>query len=130
MDKAPSIIGADMRITGDLHTDGDVQVDGTIDGDIHARSLTVGRSAEINGEVIGQMVQVYGTINGRISGQEVTRMDSARIHGDIMHDTLEIARGAAIEGMVKRHPAGEEPPAKPKALAGPAPSEDGDTPAA
>ena len=92
----PSIIGPDMRITGDVH------VEGTIDGDVQTGTLTIGKSAEVNGEIVADTLRVYGRINGRVRSREVTLHESAEVHGDIHHDFLEIARGAAIEGMVKR----------------------------
>ena len=108
---APSIISVDMRVAGDLRTEGDVQVDGTIDGDIHSTSLSIGKTAEINGEVVADSVRVWGRINGRIRAKDVTLLETAEIHGDILHDTLEVARGAFVEGTVKRHPKDEPKPA-------------------
>lgn len=98
----PSIIGADMRISGDMRTDGDVQIDGTVDGDIQSTSLTVGRTAQITGELIAETVRVWGQVNGRIRGREVTLLETAEVNGDILHEVLEISRGATVEGMVKR----------------------------
>jgi cytoskeletal protein CcmA (bactofilin family) len=108
---APSIISVDMRVSGDLRTDGDVQVDGVVDGDIQSNSLTVGKTAEINGEVVADVIRVWGRINGRIRATDVTLMDTAQVNGDIYQETLEVARGAAIEGMIKRQPKDEAKPA-------------------
>ncbi len=105
----PSIIGNDMRISGDLRTSGDVQIDGTVDGDIQSTSLTVGKTAEINGEIVADIVRVWGTVNGRIRGKEVTLLETAQVNGDILHEVLEIARGAAMEGMVKKQTKEDKP---------------------
>lgn len=104
----PSIISVDMRVTGDLRTAGDVQVDGVIDGDIQSQSLSVGKTAEINGEIVADSVRVWGRINGRIRAKDVVLLETAEINGDILHETLEVARGAFVEGVVKRQPK-EEP---------------------
>lgn len=98
----PSIIGSDMRISGDLRTDGDVQIDGTVDGDVQSTSLTVGRTAKINGELVADSIRVWGQVNGRIRGREVTLLESAEVNGDILHEVLEVSRGATVEGVVKR----------------------------
>lgn len=105
----PSIIGSDMRIAGDLRTTGDVQIDGTVDGDIQSTSLTVGKTAEINGEIMADTVRVWGRVNGRIRGKEVTLLETAEVNGDILHEILEIARGASVEGMVKKQPKDDKP---------------------
>lgn len=105
----PSIIGSDMRISGDLRTSGDVQIDGTVDGDIQSTSLTVGKTAEINGEIMADSVRVWGHVNGRIRGKEVTLLETAVVNGDILHEILEISRGASVEGMVKKQPKEDKP---------------------
>lgn len=99
---APSIISADMRVSGDLKTDGDVQIDGTIDGDISSNNLTIGKSAVVNGEVAADAVRVWGKVNGRIRSKDVSLQETAEVRGDILHHSLEVVRGAYIEGMVKR----------------------------
>ena len=104
----PSIISVDMRVTGDLRTAGDIQVDGVIDGDIQSHSLSVGKTAEINGEIVADSVRVWGRVNGRILAKDVVLLETAEINGDILHETLEVARGAFVEGVVKRQPK-EEP---------------------
>ena len=123
---APSIISVDMRVTGDLRTDGDVQVDGVVDGDVQSTTVSIGKTAEVNGEVIADKVRVWGRVNGRIRGKEVILQETAEITGDILHESLEIHRGAFIDGIVKRN-ATDEPkaaavnlvisPAEPKANA-------------
>ena len=98
----PSIIAADMRILGDLETDGDVQVDGQVDGDLRTRSVTIGKSATINGSITGETVNVSGAVNGQINGAKVILASSARVVGDILHDSLSIDAGAFLEGLCKR----------------------------
>lgn len=98
----PSIISADMHITGDLKTAGDIQVDGTIEGDIRTTTLSVGKSAVITGEIVADTVKVWGKVNGRVRGKEVCLMETAVVIGDVVHETIEIARGAQLEGVLKR----------------------------
>lgn len=99
---APTIISSDMRVSGDLRTEGDVQVDGVVDGDIESNSLSIGKTAEVNGEIVAEVVRIWGRVNGRVRGRDVTLMETAEVNGDIVHETVEIARGAFLEGMVKR----------------------------
>ena len=113
-DAPPSIISVDMRIKGDLTTDGDVQVDGTVDGNIRSHTLSVGKTAEINGEIYGEVIRIWGRVNGMVRGKEVTLMDTADVRGDILHESIEVARGANIEGMVRRGSKDEERPLLPK----------------
>ena len=98
----PSIISADLRIIGDLSSDGEIQIDGTIDGDIRTKSLLVGETANIKGEIVADRIQVHGTINGQIKARSVTLARSARVIGDILHEDLAIENGAFLEGHCKR----------------------------
>ena len=109
---APTIISVDMRVSGDMRTDGDVQIDGVVDGDIQSSTISIGKTAEVNGEVIAEKVKVFGRVNGRIRGKEVCLMETAEVNGDIIHESLEINRGAFIDGIVKRSVNEETKPVK------------------
>jgi len=98
----PSIISADLRIVGDLNSDGEIQVDGAIDGDIRTRSLLVGQTANIKGEIVADSVHVHGNINGQIKSRSVLLASTAHVVGDILHLDLAIETGAFLEGHCKR----------------------------
>lgn len=98
----PSIIAADMRVLGDLETEGDVQVDGRVDGDLRTRTVTIGKSATVNGAIHGETIRISGTVNGEIRGTAVILTDTAKVIGDIHHKTLSIDAGAFLQGLCKR----------------------------
>lgn len=99
---APSIIGADCNIKGDLLSDGEIQVDGGVEGDIRTRSLMVGQSARIKGEIIAESVRVHGNVNGQIKAKHVSLAKSSHVIGDILHEGLSIDTGAFLEGHCRR----------------------------
>ena len=99
---APSLISADLRIVGDLHSDGEIQVDGTIDGDIRTLVLLVGETANIKGEIVADTVHVHGKVNGQIKARAVNLAKSSNVIGDILHEDLSIEAGAFLEGHCKR----------------------------
>ncbi|HYC01719.1 MAG TPA: polymer-forming cytoskeletal protein [Azospirillaceae bacterium] len=114
----PSIIGPDMRISGDLSTPGEVHVEGRIDGDVACARLTVGPSGHIAGHVTAGAVRVHGRVDGSITGDEVYLQNGSFVSGDIVQALLEIAPGAQFEGAVRRKagatvalPAAVQPPA-------------------
>ncbi len=104
---APSIIGADLRIVGDLSSEGEVQVDGSIDGDIRTKNLLIGESATVKGEIVGDTVRIYGSVNGQIKARAVTLAKSAHVVGNILHENLSIEEGAFLDGHCKRMGEGE-----------------------
>lgn len=98
----PSLISADLKIVGDVSSNGEIQIDGTVDGDIRTKSLLVGETAKIQGEIIADDVHVHGTINGQIKARSVTLAKTAHMVGDILHEDLAIETGAFLEGHCKR----------------------------
>lgn len=98
----PSIISADLKVTGDLLSDGDIQVDGVIEGDIQSRTVTVGEAAHVKGSISADTVRVCGAVTGQVKGTSVTLAKTAKVTGDIMHATLAIEPGAFLEGHCRR----------------------------
>ena len=68
----PSIISADLKIVGDLNSNGEIQIDGAVDGDIRTKSLLVGETANIKGEIVAETVFISGTVNGLIKSHSST----------------------------------------------------------
>jgi len=100
--KAPSILSADLKITGSIVSDGEVQLDGTVDGDVRATDLTIGEEASITGEVIAENVVIRGRVNGSVRARQVQLSSTARVEGDVIHATLAIESGAYFDGLCKR----------------------------
>ena len=94
----PSIISANLQISGDLLSNGDLQIDGIVEGNVRSQTLTVGETAKITGDVDAESVQVRGTVTGQINARAVTLMKTARVIGDVVHETLAIDAGAYLEG--------------------------------
>jgi cytoskeletal protein CcmA (bactofilin family) len=114
---APSIIGSDVTVNGDITTLGEIQLDGTIDGDIRSESLTIGEHGAVNGTVMANNVVVKGSVTGQIKGRNVRLEKSSRVKGDIMHESLSVEAGAMVDGSLthKDNPMEEDPAPKPVA---------------
>lgn len=99
---APSIIGVDLLISGNLISKGEVQVEGEVQGDIHSTHVIVGERARITGSVIAEEVVVRGHVMGSVRGKRVLLQTSSHVEGDIYHQTLAIEQGAYFEGKSRR----------------------------
>ena len=95
---APSIIGSDVTIKGDITTLGEIQLDGTVEGDVRSSSLTIGEMGAVQGVVTAEEVIVKGTVNGQINGRNIRLEKTAKVKGDLFHETLSVEAGAFIEG--------------------------------
>ncbi len=98
----PSIISADLKIVGDLHSGGDLQIDGAVEGDIASRSLTIGESAVVRGVLVAETVRIYGSVIGEVRANSVTLSKTARVEGDIIHQSLTMEAGADLIGRLSR----------------------------
>jgi len=99
---APSILGADLKITGDIASAGEVHVSGVVKGDIAAKKLTVGEGGSVVGAVEADVAMVAGTLTGRLTATTVTLASTARVVADITHVSLTIEPGAVFEGYSRR----------------------------
>ncbi len=97
-----SVISKDLIIVGNLETKGDVVIEGKVQGDIKAKVLTVGVTAEIKGQLKAEEMIVNGRVIGEVRGNKLRLNKSSRVDGDIIHETLSIEAGAYFEGSVRR----------------------------
>jgi len=95
---APSIIGADVKIVGDMKTTGEIQLDGTVEGDVQSAALTLGENGHLKGSITAETVVIKGMVNGQISARSVRLEKTAKVQGDIYHEVISVESGAIIEG--------------------------------
>ncbi len=125
----PSIISADLKIVGDLHSGGDLQIDGAVEGDITSRSLTIGESAVVRGVLVAETVRIYGSVIGEVRANSVTLSKTAKVAGDISHQSITMEAGADLIGKLSRLEAKVAAP-RPAESAAAGPSSNGTGPGA
>lgn len=99
---APSVIGSDLAISGNLVSRGEVQIDGEVQGDIQGLNVIIGERARITGGIAAEEVVVRGHVLGSIRGKRVMLQATSHVEGDIYHQTLAIEQGAFFEGKSRR----------------------------
>jgi cytoskeletal protein CcmA (bactofilin family) len=95
---APSIISADLVVTGTLSSSGDMQVDGRVEGDVHSAGLVIGEKAIIQGEVLADEVTVRGRVEGSIRARKILLCSTCHVEGNILHEAFAVEAGAFFEG--------------------------------
>lgn len=95
-----SVIGPGMEITGDIKCDGTVRVEGKVDGSIRAtKSVVVGQTGSVTGDIETQDVVVGGTVTGTVVGaSRVELHDTCRVRGDIQSRRIKLDEGGHVEG--------------------------------
>jgi len=111
---APSIISADLTVTGTLTSTGDVQIDGRVEGDVNTAGLVIGDKAFIHGDVMAEEVTVRGRVQGSIRARKVLLAATCHVEGNILHEAFAVETGAFFEGNCRHadNPLAEEAPKK------------------
>lgn len=120
-----SVIGADVRIVGDIITQGEMQIDGQVEGDITCARLVIGEGGRITGAVRADTIRIHGHVTGTIFADAVKIAKTAQVVGDVTHETMEMEAGGHVEGHLIRKNAAPAAPAleAPRpAIAAPAPA--------
>ncbi len=99
---APSVIGHDLSITGNMISKGEIQIDGEIQGDVKSNHVIVGEKALITGSIAADEIVIRGKVMGSIRGKRVLLQTSSHVEGDIFHQALAIEQGAFFEGKSRR----------------------------
>lgn len=103
---APSLLGQDLIITGDLKTEGEVQIDGRLEGNLTAGNITIGENGAVNGKITGALVHVRGKVTGKIEADVIELAETANVQADLIQDQLMIANGAFFDGKCARRSTG------------------------
>jgi cytoskeletal protein CcmA (bactofilin family) len=120
---APSIISADVIVTGTLVSTGDVQIDGKVEGDVRSAGLVIGEKAFIHGDVMAEEVTVRGRVEGSVRAHKVLLASTCHVEGNILHEAFAVETGAFFEGNCRHadNPLEEDGAKKPAQVTPPPP---------
>lgn len=93
-------LSSDVEIKGTLKFQNDLVFDGKIEGEITSNAtLTVGKSANVQGEVKSKSVIIFGTVQGNIDAAERVELKAtAQLIGDLRAGRIMIEDGATFVG--------------------------------
>lgn len=110
-DGTASLLGSTTRIEGKIHFSGVLRVEGHVCGTIVALpgrpgTLIVSEDARIDGEVRAPRVIVFGTVVGPVHvGERLELKATSRLKGDVHYQSVDMQRGAIVEGCLVHEPA-------------------------
>jgi cytoskeletal protein CcmA (bactofilin family) len=114
-DAAISLIAPGMNIVGDCETDGTIRVEGRVEGTIRAgKSVVVGRSGEVVGDIFTQDAVVSGRVSGNIAADSRLELQSTcDIQGELRSRRVQLDEGARFNGQVHMEEGGTSRVVKP-----------------
>lgn len=102
-----AVIGASIRINGDLQGDEDLLIQGQVKGTVQLKnnSLTVGEKGSVKANVYAKSVTVEGQMEGDLYGSEnVNIRRSANVKGNIVSPRVCLEDGAKFKGSIEMDP--------------------------
>lgn len=96
------ILDVDASMQGSLTFKDPVnlRINGRFEGNLNAKgNLTIGQTAVVFGDIMGDNIIIGGKIKGRVTAKErLTLLPTAVVEGDIFPVKLNVAEGAILEG--------------------------------
>ena len=107
-----STIARGVEFSGTIKSEGALHIDGIIDGEIMCQGdVTVGKSAQIKGNIKSNSVIVEGSVAGNLIAKDKIDMKStAKVTGDIQSKRLAVEDGVTFVGKSEVNPAGSTAP--------------------
>jgi len=98
-----TVVGASVKLKGNLRSDGDIVIEGFVTGDLKTKgSIIIGESAGVVASIQAKNVIISGSVQGNIEAKE--RLDitkTGKVVGDISANILSISAGAVFSGNSK-----------------------------
>ena len=98
-----SSVSSGLSIIGKIVGHGALTVFGHVEGELHASTVVIAESAQMEGELVAEELTIGGRVKGTIHANRVKLSSTAVVEGDIFHQTLAIDENARFEGASRRN---------------------------
>lgn len=102
---AETIIGAGVKVQGELTGEGDMIIDGLVHGTIQTSGdVTIGANGRIVAPIKGGNITIHGEVEGPITAEgEVSIRETGRLTGDVTASGISISTGGIFNGRSTIH---------------------------
>lgn len=107
---APSVIGAGLKIKGEISGTSDLHIEGEANGKIQlvGGRVTVGPNGNVHADVDAREIVVEGSLQGNLKASESVHLGPAsQVQGSVITPRIGIEDGARLRGKVEMLRAGE-----------------------
>ena len=113
---APTILGKDAVVKGELTSDADMLIEGRVEGQINGgKEVIIGESGDVEAQVRAQVVTVRGKVTGDCeASKKIEITATGTVFGNISARAIVVEEGATFRGASKM-----TSPVSPPAPAGP-----------
>lgn len=94
-----TVIAEELAIVGDLNGEESIRIDGRVKGNINIKDgVILGEKSLVEGNIQAESLIIFGKIIGNIVCKSLQVKEQGMISGDISTDTLNVEKGAIING--------------------------------
>jgi cytoskeletal protein CcmA (bactofilin family) len=98
-------IGAGVEFNGDMTVPGIASVDGKFTGTLKAKSLIVGQTGHVSGQISVETAEVRGTVGDHLVVEsKLTLRSSGSISGTISYSKIMVEEGGELAGTIEMIP--------------------------
>lgn len=104
---APALLGASIRIKGELSGDEDLIIQGQVEGaiDLKQNNLTVGAQGSLKANSRARTITVEGKVEGDLFGDErIVVKSSGDVRGNIVAPRVSLEDGSKFKGSIDMEP--------------------------
>ncbi len=101
--RTTAMIGATVKIKGDISSDENLVIEGQVEGTItlNSHELVVGQSGRVSANVSAKSVRIDGQLNGDVVGKErIVISKSGNVRGNLMAPTVILEEGGKFKGSI------------------------------
>ena len=99
-----SRLGKGVKVRGILEIEGELVVSGQVFGRIAALKVTITPDGFVEGDIVAREVVIGGKLEGRVYAPTVLVEVTAQVTGKLFHHTIEVVRGARVDGRTPKRP--------------------------
>lgn len=98
-------IGTGVEFKGDMTVPGCASVDGKFEGTLKAKSLIVGQSGDVSGQISVETAEVRGTVGDNLTVQsKLVVRATGSISGSVSYSKIMVEEGGELAGKIEKIP--------------------------
>lgn len=115
-----AVLGATIRIKGDITGDENLLIEGQVDGSVtlNSHEVTVGRTGRVHADISAKIIRIDGEVQGDVTSREkVVLSSTSNTKGNIITPKMTLEEGARFKGTIDIDPghANSAPASRPAA---------------
>jgi cytoskeletal protein CcmA (bactofilin family) len=92
-------VGEGCVISGRIEVPDSIVIDGIVEGDLAARSIRVGPTGSVKGNIVTTEADIHGSVSQSLEVKQLlTVRSTGRINGSVLYGELLLEQGAVITG--------------------------------